>query len=37
MARNFPDWLTAYVKYASFSEAPARMHFGLASQPLLAH
>lgn len=25
--RNFPDWLTAYVKYASFSEAPATMHF----------
>lgn len=27
MARNFRDWLTAYVRYASFSEAPARMHF----------
>ena len=25
--RNFPDWLTAYVQYASFSEAPAKMHF----------
>lgn len=25
--RNFPDWLTAYVKYAGFSEAPAAMHF----------
>lgn len=25
--RNFEDWLTAYVKYASFSEAPAKMHF----------
>lgn len=25
--RNFDDWLTAYVKYASFSEAPAIMHF----------
>lgn len=25
--RNFEDWLTAYVKYASFSEAPAVMHF----------
>ena len=25
--RNFPDWLTAYVKYAEFSEAPKRMHF----------
>lgn len=27
MARNFPDWLTAYVQYASYSEAPKRMHF----------
>lgn len=25
--RNYPDWLTAYVDYASFSEAPRRMHF----------
>jgi len=25
--RNFNDWLGAYVQYASFSEAPARMHF----------
>ena len=25
--RNFPDWLAAYVEYASFSEAPKRMHF----------
>lgn len=25
--RNFPDWLSAYVSYASFSEAPKRMHF----------
>lgn len=25
--RNLEDWLTAYVKYASFSEAPATMHF----------
>lgn len=25
--RNYEDWLTAYVKYASFSEAPAAMHF----------
>lgn len=25
--RNFEDWLTAYVQYASFSEAPATMHF----------
>lgn len=25
--RNFKDWLTAYVEYASFSEAPKRMHF----------
>ena len=25
--RNFDDWITAYVDYASFSEAPKRMHF----------
>lgn len=25
--RNFDDWLTSYVQYASFSEAPAKMHF----------
>lgn len=25
--RNFPDWLEAYVKYASVTEAPKRMHF----------
>lgn len=25
--RNFDDWLTAYVDYASFTEAPRRMHF----------
>ena len=27
MSRNFSDWLQAYVEYASFSEAPKRMHF----------
>jgi hypothetical protein len=27
MARNYPDWLAAYVEYASFTEAPKRMHF----------
>jgi Protein of unknown function (DUF3987) len=27
MARNFPDWITAYVEYASVTEAPKRMHF----------
>lgn len=27
MARNYPDWLKAYVEYASYSEAPPRMHF----------
>lgn len=32
MARNYADWLQAYVDYASYSEAPKRMHFGLASQ-----
>lgn len=25
--RNFPDWLSAYVQYAGFSEAPRRMHY----------
>ena len=25
--RNYEDWLTSYVQYASFSEAPAKMHF----------
>jgi hypothetical protein len=27
MARNFPDWLQAYVQYASVTEAPVKMHF----------
>lgn len=27
MPRRFPDWLKAYCDYASFSEAPRRMHF----------
>ena len=25
--RNYPDWLLAYCDYASFTEAPRRMHF----------
>lgn len=25
--RHYEDWLTEYVRYASFSEAPSRMHF----------
>jgi hypothetical protein len=25
--RNYHDWLTAYIDYAGFSEAPKRMHF----------
>jgi len=25
--RNFPDWITAYLEYASVTEAPKRMHF----------
>ena len=25
--RNYPDWLSAYINYAGFSEAPRRMHF----------
>jgi hypothetical protein len=28
--RNFPDWIEAYTAYASFSEAPKRMHFWTA-------
>ena len=27
MTRNYEDWINAYVEYASFSEAPKRMHF----------
>jgi len=27
MKRNYHDWLKAYIDYASFSEAPKRMHF----------
>jgi hypothetical protein len=27
LSRNYEDWLAAYVEYASFSEAPKRMHF----------
>lgn len=27
MARHFPDWLEAFVKYSSYGEAPARMYF----------
>lgn len=27
MGRHFKDWLSAYMEYASFSEAPKRMHF----------
>jgi hypothetical protein len=27
MTRNFENWLDAYVQYASFSEAPARLHY----------
>lgn len=25
--RNYPDWITAYLSYASVTEAPRRMHF----------
>lgn len=28
--RNFTDWIEAYMAYASFSEAPRRMHFWTA-------
>lgn len=27
MSRKLDDWLTSYVEYASFSEAPKKMHF----------
>ena len=27
MGRHYQDWLTAYIDYASYSEAPKRMHF----------
>lgn len=27
MPRNFPDWIPAYLDYASVTEAPRRMHF----------
>lgn len=27
MARHYADWLQAYIKYASVTEAPIRMHF----------
>lgn len=27
MARNFDDWLTAFIDYAKFGEAPKRMYF----------
>lgn len=27
MSRNFADWLSAYVEYAGFGEAPQRMHY----------
>ena len=27
VARHFPNWVQAYVDYASFTEAPKRMHF----------
>lgn len=30
MSRNFEDWIPAYLKYASVTEAPRRMHFWAA-------
>lgn len=27
MPRHYPDWITAYLEYASVTEAPKRMHF----------
>ena len=30
MARNYKDWIQAYIDYASFSEAPRHMHFWCA-------
>ncbi|CAK0777672.1 DUF3987 domain-containing protein [Gammaproteobacteria bacterium] len=30
MSRNYPDFIQAYMEYASYSEAPRRMHFWVA-------
>jgi len=30
VSRNYEDWIKAYIEYASFSEAPKRMHFWTA-------
>lgn len=27
MRRNFPDWITAYLEYSKYSEAPLKFHF----------
>jgi hypothetical protein len=37
MSRHFEDWLKAYQDYAGFTEAPARMHFGVGYRLLLVH
>ena len=34
MARNYKDWIQAYIDYASFSEAPKHMHFWCAVSAL---
>lgn len=30
MNRHFPDWITAYLEYSKFSEAPTKFHFWTA-------
>lgn len=30
MSRHFPDWITSYLEYSSYSEAPRHMHFWTA-------
>jgi len=34
MSRRFPDWIAAYQKYASYGEAPPKMHFWSAVSTL---
>lgn len=36
MARNFPDWLAAYMKFTEYSEAPALCHFWTGVSTLAA-
>lgn len=34
--RNFPDWLTAFLDYASYGEAPTRMYFWAGASAIAA-